>query len=105
MLMMMLRRFCDLRVVCLRWSQSFDTSDNSGDSGGSGVNCGIFAGFWGRFCGILDPSFTPLGKYADQHDVDAIIDELIISSGTEADPQFYVDPDADFWAVAASHAL
>ncbi|MER0069248.1 hypothetical protein [Corynebacterium sp. KPL3806] len=53
----------------------------------------------------MDPSFTPLGKYADQHDVDVIIDELIISSGTEADPQFYVDPDADFWAVAASHAL
>lgn len=48
---------------------------------------------------------TPLGEYAAQHDVDAIIDELIISSGTEADPQFYVDPDADFWAVVASHAL
>lgn len=48
---------------------------------------------------------TPLGEYADQHDVDAIIDELIISSGTAATPQFYVDPDADFWAVVASHAL
>ena len=48
---------------------------------------------------------TPLGEYTAQHDVDAIIDELIISSGTEAAPQFYVDPDADFWAVVASHAL
>lgn len=94
-------RFCGLRVVCLCWSQSFDMSDNSGDSGGSGVNCGIFAGFYG----ILDPSFTPLGEYAAQHDVDAIIDELIISSGTAATPQFYADPDADFWAVVASHAL
>nr|DAX93917.1 MAG TPA: hypothetical protein [Caudoviricetes sp.] len=42
-----LRRFCNLWVVCLCWSQRFDTSDNSGESGGSRVNCGIFAGFWG----------------------------------------------------------
>ncbi|QRP20901.1 hypothetical protein [Corynebacterium macginleyi] len=39
---------------------------------------------------------------AVQHE---IIDELIISSGTEANPQFYIDPDADFWDVVASHAL
>ena len=37
--------FCDLRLGCLCWSWLFDLSTLSGFSGGSGVGCGIFAGF------------------------------------------------------------
>lgn len=44
---------------------------------------------------------APLGEYADQHDIDAIADELIKTEGQG----FYLDEDADFWATVEAHAL
>ena len=43
---------------------------------------------------------APLGEYADQHDIDAIADELIKTEGEG----FYLDEDADFWATVVKHA-
>lgn len=43
----------------------------------------------------------PLGEYAQEHDVDAIADEIIIAG----DNGFTIDQDADFWAIVANHAL
>lgn len=43
----------------------------------------------------------PLGEYAQEHDVDAIADEIIIAG----DNGFAIDQDADFWAIVANHAL
>lgn len=47
----------------------------------------------------------PLGEYAAEHDVEAIADTLIICDTDGSDPMFYIDPDADFWAVVAANAL
>lgn len=50
----------------------------------------------------IDREITaPLGEYADQHDIDAIADELIKTEGEG----FYLDEDADFWATVEAHAL
>ena len=43
----------------------------------------------------------PLGEWAAEHDVDAIADQLIKTEGEG----FYLDEDADFWAVVEAHAL
>lgn len=43
----------------------------------------------------------PLGEYADDYDIDAIADEIIIHGGTAVAPQFSIDPAADFWAIVA----
>lgn len=48
---------------------------------------------------------TPLNEYADEFDIDAIADDLIIHGGTPVNPKFYIDPDKDFWAVVEKHAL
>lgn len=47
----------------------------------------------------------PLGEYANEHDVDAIADALIICEDNGLNAEFYIDPDADFWAVVAANAL
>lgn len=47
----------------------------------------------------------PLGEYAAEHDIEAIADELIVCDGTGINPVFYIDPDADFWAVVEANAL
>ena len=43
----------------------------------------------------------PLGEYAQEHDVNAIADQLIKAT----DDGFTIDQDADFWAIVANHAL
>lgn len=44
---------------------------------------------------------APLGEFASQHDVEAIADVLIKAG----DKGFYLDTNADFWAVAEAHAV
>lgn len=43
----------------------------------------------------------PLGEYAQEHDVDAIANEIIIAG----DNGFTIDQDADFWDVVFTKAL
>lgn len=75
----------------------------------------------------------PLGEYADEYDIDAIANEIIISrpaievpnfyigpeidiwdtdfdtdeiisySGAKYDPRYYINPTADFWAIVAHY--
>lgn len=46
-----------------------------------------------------------LGEYADEYDIDAIADEVIIATGEGVDYGFTIDDDADFWAIIEKHAL
>ncbi|MBK4159234.1 hypothetical protein GWO56_06740 [Corynebacterium macginleyi] len=48
---------------------------------------------------------TPLGEYADQHDVDAIAGEVLTTTGEGIDYRYTLREDVDFWDVAAQHAL
>lgn len=48
---------------------------------------------------------VPLWEYVDEFDIDAIADDLIIHGGKPVNPEFYIDPDKDFWAVVEKHAL
>lgn len=48
---------------------------------------------------------TPLGEYADQHDVDAIADEVLTTTGEGTDYRYTLREDIDFWDVVAQHAL
>lgn len=47
----------------------------------------------------------PLGEFADEHDIDAIADEVIVEVGEGVDYGFTIDEDADFWAIVEKHAL
>lgn len=48
---------------------------------------------------------APLGEFADDHDIDAIADKLIVTIGEGVDYGFTIDEDADFWAIVEKHAL
>ncbi|MBK4161027.1 hypothetical protein GWO73_04190 [Corynebacterium macginleyi] len=48
---------------------------------------------------------TPLGEYADQHDVDAIADEVLTTTGEGTDYRYTLRDDVDFWDITAEHAL
>lgn len=43
----------------------------------------------------------PLGEWAEEHNIDAIADQLIQAT----DDGFTIDQDADFWEVVANNAL
>lgn len=43
----------------------------------------------------------PLGEWANEHNIDAIADELIVTTATG----FHIDDTKDFWNVVANHAL
>lgn len=43
----------------------------------------------------------PLGEWAEEHNIDAIADQLIQAT----DDGFTIDQDADFWAIVEKHAL
>lgn len=47
----------------------------------------------------------PLGEFADEHDIEAIADEVIITTGEGVDYGFTIDDDADFWVIVEKHAL
>ena len=45
---------------------------------------------------------TPLGEFADQHDTEAIADEVL---GTDDDGKYHVKVTQNaFWAIVAKHA-
>lgn len=46
-----------------------------------------------------------LGDYADQHDIDAIADELIITEGEGTTLRYLLDETADFRAVVEANAI
>lgn len=43
----------------------------------------------------------PLGEWAEEHNIDAIADQLIQATGEG----FTIDQDADFWGVVANNTL
>ena len=43
----------------------------------------------------------PLGEWAEEHDIGAIADHLIICDGTGLNPEYSLNPDADFWGTVA----
>lgn len=43
----------------------------------------------------------PLGEWAEEHNIDAIADELI----TSTDTGFHIDDTKDFWEVVANNPL
>lgn len=47
----------------------------------------------------------PLGEFADEHDIDAIADEVLTTTGEGVDYRWTIDEDADFWAIVEKHAL
>lgn len=47
----------------------------------------------------------PLGEWAEEHDIDAIADELIVCYATGPNAVYSVDEDADFWAVVAANTI
>lgn len=46
----------------------------------------------------------PLGEWAEEHNIDAIADQLIICDGSGLNPKYSLDQDADFWGVVAANA-
>lgn len=48
---------------------------------------------------------APLGEYTAQHDVDAIADEVLTTTGEGTDYRYTLREDVDFWDVVAQHAL
>ncbi|MGC3907790.1 hypothetical protein ACPV6D_05365 [Corynebacterium propinquum] len=47
----------------------------------------------------------PLGEFADEYDIDAIADEVIVEVGEGVDYGFTIDEGADFWAIVEKYAL
>lgn len=47
----------------------------------------------------------PLCEWVDDFDIDAIADEVIITTGEGVDYGFTIDDDADFWGIVEKHAL
>ena len=43
----------------------------------------------------------PLGEWAKEHNIDAIADEIIVTTATG----FHIDDTKDFWEVVANNAL
>lgn len=48
---------------------------------------------------------APLGEYADQHDIDAIADEVLTTTGEGIYYRYTLRDDVDFWDIVAQHAL
>ncbi|MGJ4108573.1 hypothetical protein ACUY2T_09985 [Corynebacterium sp. 22_2729] len=46
-----------------------------------------------------------LGEYADEHDIDAIADEVLTTTGEGSSYRYHLDEDVDFWAVVEANAL
>ena len=46
----------------------------------------------------------PLGGYANEHDTDAIAEEVIITTGEGTELRYTLNEDVDFWEVVAANA-
>lgn len=46
-----------------------------------------------------------LGDYADEHDIDAIADQVLTTTGEGTNYRIILDEDVDFWAVVEANAL
>lgn len=47
----------------------------------------------------------PLSEYANEHDIDAIADAVLTTTGEGIDYRYTLREDVDFWDVVAQHAL
>lgn len=54
---------------------------------------------------IQNEIIASLGDYVDQHNIDAIADQLIIMDTDNGEATYHVDEDADFWAIAEANAI
>lgn len=48
---------------------------------------------------------TALGDYADEHDIDAIADQVLTTTGEGSSYRYILDETVDFWAVVEANAL
>lgn len=48
---------------------------------------------------------TALGDYSDEHDIDAIADQVLTTTGEGKTFRIILDEDVDFWAVVEANAL
>lgn len=46
-----------------------------------------------------------LGQYADEHDIDAIADEVLETTGEGNGYRYQIREDVDFWEIVEKHAL
>lgn len=46
-----------------------------------------------------------LGDYADEHDIDAIADQVLTTTGEGSDYRYMLDETVEFWAVVEANAL
>lgn len=48
---------------------------------------------------------TALGDYADEHDIDAIADQVLTTTGEGKDFRIIPNENVDFWEVVEANAL
>ena len=46
-----------------------------------------------------------LGEYADEHDIEAIADQVLTTTGEGIYYRYHLDEDVNFWAVVEANAL
>lgn len=46
-----------------------------------------------------------LGEYADEHDIDAIADQVLTTTGEGSSYRYILNEEVDFWAVVEANAL
>lgn len=46
----------------------------------------------------------PLGEYVNEHDTDAIAEEVIVTTGEGTELRYRINEDVDFWEVVAANA-
>lgn len=54
---------------------------------------------------IQNEIITPLGQYANEHNIEAIADQLIIMDTDNGEATYHVDEDAGFWAIVEANAI
>lgn len=54
---------------------------------------------------IHNEIITALGDYADEHDIDAIADQVLTITGEGKNFRVIVNEDVDFWAIVEANAL
>lgn len=46
----------------------------------------------------------PLGEYANDHDTDAIAEQVITTTGEGIELRYHLNEDVDFWEIVAANA-